>query len=473
MTATTHPLIIQGGMGIGVSSWRLARAVSSRGQLGVVSGTAVDLSFTRILQDGDPGGHLRRAIEAFPIPGVGAEALRRWFRPDGREPGSPYALASMYRHTMNKARQQLVVLANFCEVWLARDGHAGHIGINLLTKVQFPTLASLYGALLAGVDYVLMGAGIPREIPGVLDDLAEHQPTQLRADADFEDVSPLSFDPAAHDGPIGTRLRRPAFLPIIASNSLATMLARKANGSVNGFVVEGSTAGGHNAPPRGGDRFGPLSDSGEPIYGPRDEVDLAKLAELGLPFWLAGGTGSPEGLTAARAAGAAGIQVGTLFAYTDESGLDPALKRDVLEGVVAGEVSVRTDPDASPTGYPFKIVERGGTAIGAAERRRKCDIGALRTMHRHEGRTVYRCPAEPVDDYVKKGGKIEDTERRRCLCNGLMADIGLAQVTDSGGREPPLLTAGDDLVALGRFLERSADGVSYTASDAIDWLLAY
>ncbi|MGD8321328.1 MAG: hypothetical protein PVJ02_12765, partial [Gemmatimonadota bacterium] len=36
------PVIIQGGMGVGISGWRLARAVSSRGQLGVVSGTALD-----------------------------------------------------------------------------------------------------------------------------------------------------------------------------------------------------------------------------------------------------------------------------------------------------------------------------------------------------------------------------------------------------------------------------------------------
>jgi len=37
-----HPRIIQGGMGIAVSDWRLARAVSRLGQLGVVSGTAID-----------------------------------------------------------------------------------------------------------------------------------------------------------------------------------------------------------------------------------------------------------------------------------------------------------------------------------------------------------------------------------------------------------------------------------------------
>ena len=115
-------------------------------------------------------------------------------------------------------------------------------------------------------------------------------------------------------------LKRPFFLPIISSYTLALTLVRKANGRVDGFVVEGPTAGGHNAPPRGRLQ---LSALGEPVYGERDAVDLAKLRELGLPFWLAGGHGTNEGLQEALAAGAAGIQVGTAFAFCDESGLDP------------------------------------------------------------------------------------------------------------------------------------------------------
>ena len=39
---TAIPAIIQGGMGVGISDWRLARAVSLRGELGVVPGTAID-----------------------------------------------------------------------------------------------------------------------------------------------------------------------------------------------------------------------------------------------------------------------------------------------------------------------------------------------------------------------------------------------------------------------------------------------
>jgi NAD(P)H-dependent flavin oxidoreductase YrpB (nitropropane dioxygenase family) len=248
------PLVIQGGMGAGVSNWRLARAVSQRGQLGVVSGTVIDTIFVRRLQDGDIGGQLRRAMAKFPVVGVAERALARYFRPEGREPGVPYKSLPTYKQTVSAARQELTMLAAFVEVWLAREGHNNPVGINLLTKVQMPNLATLYGAMLAGVGVVLMGAGIPREIPGVLDALALHQPAAMRFDVEGAggDAEYLAFDPADHGmpGDLGA-LGRPAFLPIVSPNSLAATLARTANGRVDGFVVEGPTAGGHNAPPRG------------------------------------------------------------------------------------------------------------------------------------------------------------------------------------------------------------------------------
>ena len=82
----------------------------------------------------------------------------------------------MYRQTVSKAREALTMLSAFTEVFLAKEGHNGLVGINLLTKVQRPNIATLYGAMLAGVSYVLMGAGIPRESPSVLSALADHQP---------------------------------------------------------------------------------------------------------------------------------------------------------------------------------------------------------------------------------------------------------------------------------------------------------
>ncbi len=457
-------------MGVAVSNWKLARAVSLKGQLGVVSGTALDTVMVRRLQDGDQGGDMRRAMSHFPIPGVADAAIEKFFLPDGRREGQAYKLLPMYRQNVSKDRQLLTVLANFVEVFLAKEGHDGVIGINLLTKVQAPNIASLYGAMLAGVDYVLMGAGIPREIPGVLDALSKHGVATMRFDVEgvpSSDPQYLTLDPAELGVDASLPITRPNFLPIISANSLATTLARKANGTVQGFIVEGPTAGGHNAPPRGEMK---LNDRGEPIYGDRDAVDLEKLRELGLPFWIAGGTGSPERLAEAIAAGAAGIQAGTLFAFAEESGFAPTLKQDVLDHAARGEIEVLTDPLASPTGYPFKVVRWAGDETAGQERERKCDLGYLRIAYRRDdNRTDYRCAAEPVEDYVRKGGLEADTVGRKCLCNALTANIGQAQPRGERGDEPPLLTSGDDLATIAGFLDGRA---SYTASDVIDYLLS-
>ncbi len=465
----TLPQIIQGGMGVAVSNWRLAQAVSSRAQLGVVSGTALDTVFVRRLQDGDIGGHMRRAMSRFPIVGVAEAALNKYFRPEGRGPGEPYKLLPLLKQRVSAARQQITILANFVEISLAKEGHNNPVGINYLTKVQMPNLASLYGAMLGGVDYVLMGAGIPREIPGVLDSLAEHRPASMRFDVEglaAGDSESLSLNPREYGADTGVLLARPRFLPIVSANSLAATLARKANGAVDGFIVEGSTAGGHNAPPRGEPHF---NERGEPLYGDRDNVDLQKMRELGLPFWVAGGAGSPEGLSAALEVGASGVQVGTLFAYCEESGFAPELKHDVLEHATRGELDVITDPRASPTGYPFKVVQWAGDTGDSPERKRICDLGYLRVAYKSPaGRIGYRCAAEPVDDYVRKGGLPADTEGRRCLCNALTANVGYAQLRAGGYKEHPLLTSGDDLKTMSIFL---GGRTKYTAHDVIIYLL--
>src|SRR5690606_13806540 len=122
--------------------------------------------------------------------------------------------------------------------------------------------------------------------------------------------------------------------------------------------------------------------------------------------WLAGGTGSPEGLQLALDAGAAGIQVGTLFACASESGIAPDLRQQMLEQVRSDSVDVVTDPRASPTGFPFKVVRLPATNSEGAEyaaRERVCDLGYLRNAYRREdGRIGYRCAAEPVDAFIEK-----------------------------------------------------------------------
>lgn len=471
---TALPMIIQGGMGAGVSDWRLARAVAQAGQLGVVSGTALDAILARRLQRGDPDGDLRRALAHFPIPAIAARVVARYFRPAGQRDEGAFVGKPLHTARRQTALQELTVVANFVEVYLAKEGHSGLVGINLLEKIQLPNLASLYGAMLAGVDYVLMGAGIPLEIPGVLDRLARHEAVGVKLQVEGatpDDAFTVRFDPLQVLGELLPPLRRPQFLAIIASATLALTLQKRATGRVDGFVIEGPTAGGHNAPPRGPLQ---LDASGQPIYGPRDAVDLTKIASLGLPFWLAGGYGHPERLQAALDAGASGVQVGTPFAFCRESGLADEIKTAVLRSVAAGTGEIRTDPVASPTGYPFKVIALPGTlSEGAAyeARTRICDLGYLRHPYkRADGSLGYRCPAEPVADYQRKGGAVAETVGRKCLCNGLLANIGLAQRRPGHTVELPLVTAGDDLPALRHFV--SPDSLTYIAIDVLDYLLA-
>lgn len=460
------PEIIQGGMGVSVSGWRLARAAAAHGALGVVSGTAIEVVVARQLQLGDPGGHLRRAFAAFPFPGMPQRFLDRYFIPGGKRALAPFRGVPMHGIPGSRELEMMTVVASFAVVFLAKDGHSEPIGFTLLCKIPLPTLPALFGAMLAGVDVVLMGAGIPRTIPGILDDLAAGRKTALRLDVEgakpdeqfFATFDPGDFCPGAMPA-----LERPQFLAIVSSTVLAMTLTKKANGRVDGFVVEFPEAGGHNAPPRGGMR---LDAAGEPIYGPRDRPDPACFAKLGVPFWLAGGFGMPGKLAEAKSLGAAGIQVGTPFAFCEESGIEPDLKSEILGMCHRHEVQVTTDPMASPTGFPFKRVVLPGD--DPENRARVCDLGYLRALYsRDDGEIGFRCPGEPLGEFIRKGGCTDHVPGRLCICNGLIATAGLGQVRPDGITEPPIITSGDQLHAISIFCHGRS---TYTAADVIDLL---
>ena len=476
MSQQNLPTIIQGGMGVAVSDWRLARAVSRLGQLGVVSGTGISRVLSSRLMDGDTSGLMRHALSTFPMPEPVKAILKRYFIPGGKAANEPYRSQPVPGITPANFLDELTTIANYVEVFLAKEKHKGVVGINLLEKIQLPNLASLYGAMLAGVDYVLMGAGIPMQVAAILDKLQNHQAVSYRLDvqgAAPEDDIRIHFDPQQVFPGIAERvgqLKRPKFLPIISSHLLAQALLRRSEGKIDGFIIESPTAGGHNAPPRGTLK---LNDLGEPVYSEKDAVDLDKIKSLGLPFWLAGSRGNPEELKKALAAGAAGIQVGTAFSLCEESGLEPELKQQVLEQVLSHQIQVFTSPKASPTGFPFKVALVPGTMSDPdiyQERKRICDIGLLRTMFKDpKGNINYRCPAEPVDDYLRKGGNPEDTEGRTCLCNNLLAAAGFPQQRKDGYVEVPIVTSGDDLLEIGQFVK--PDRRSYSAQDVLNFLL--
>ena len=467
------PQIIQGGMGISVSSWQLANAVASRGQIGVVSGTAIDLVLVRSLQLGDPGGHRRRAMATFPDQEMVGRILDRYFVEGGKSPDKAYGTKQMVGETPTIALQEVVIMANYVEVFLAKEGHDGMVGINFLHKIQAPMLPSIYGAMLAGVGVIIVGAGIPLEIPGIIDGLSRNEAVDFSlsvkgaaAGARFK----LKFDPKDVFGDNCPTPIVPHFFPIVSSVTLANLMVKKCGDGVSGLIIEGPTAGGHNAPPRGKTQY---NERGEPVYGARDEVDFEKIKAIGLPFFVAGSFASHEKLEEAKSLGAAGIQVGSLFAFCDESGLTSEIKLDAVQRCLAGTENIFRDPVASPTGFPFQVLSLEGTLSEKEvyeKRDRVCDLGYLREAYaKEDGSMGWRCASEPVKAFLRKGGTDEDSKGRKCLCNSLMANIGMPQLRKGGNEELALITSGYDLTAIKQIVTPGKE--SYSAGEVVDFLL--
>ena len=490
--------LIQGGMGVYVSNWRLARAVAMEQPgitAGTVSGTGLDIVYVRLLQLGDPGGHVRRALAAFDAQfgvTIGQKIIDRYFIQGGKAPTArfknapkqvvrtqdndllplPHQQSEIQSLTLEPDVIELLIATGYAEVWLARHGldasqeFTGRIFINFLHKIELPLVYGMYGAMLAGVDGIIVGAGNPDGLPAVCSRLAEHSAVTIDLSVLYRESGEtfsIAFDPRlVADGKLAVApLRRPAFLAIVSLETLVQALANSQSQAPDGFIIEHHTAGGHNAGPQG-----PLKkdELGQPIYGVEDEPDLQAIRQVGLPFWLAGGYGSCEKVAQALSLGANGVQVGSLFALAEESGMKAAYRTAILNFL-----KKETDDSRlvfttlfSPTGFPFKVVQLENTladeAVFAA-RRRVCDIGLLqqRGLSKPDAagmrRLFQRCPAAPLDDFVSKRGLPLNSDDRRCLCNGLLACAGLGQTGMQEGKlgeEPAIVTLGNHLDGIRR-----------------------
>ena len=463
------PQIIQGGMGVAVSNWKLARAVSARGGMGVVSGTAIDAVLIRRLESGDANGDVRRALAAFPNQETANHILEKYFIEGGKSASTPYSNAPKLLINASRHSNDLLILGAFVEVWLAKEGHEGQVGINFLEKIQMGTAAGILGAIIANVDYVIMGAGIPREIPRFIREISQKQSSFITIDIVNGVSQRITIDPADFIDVSKVNFNRPMFLAIIISDILAAYLARDESSRPDGFIIEGPSAGGHNAPPRGKIEY---DAENEPIYGPRDLANLEKMQKYGYPYWLAGGFGARGKLKDALALGAAGVQVGTLFALCSDSGFTDGIRNQILDSLRDGTFEIHTDMKASPTGFPIKIVTLPGTTALPevfAARPKLCDMGYLREpIALKSGRVDYRCPSEPEIPYLKKDGTIEETVGRKCLCNGLFSNIGLGQHRRDGYEEAPIVTLGSDVDGCHELLKEFPGG--WDAAQAMDFI---
>jgi hypothetical protein len=466
---TEYPRVIQGGMGIAVSSWRLAKAVSLAGELGVVSGTAIDSVLARRLQDGDSTGDYRRALSNFPDPIVATEIIKRFYIQGGRDPNRPYLDVPKLILKPSEFALHMLVASTFVEVWLAKENHGGLVGMNILEKIQLAIPAQLFGAMLADVDFILIGAGIPAQIPRLLNSLFTGDAITMKIDvADTSDKHIINFNPGCISD-VQYPLKRPKFVAIVSSHALVSYLNKDVETKPDGFVIEYHVAGGHNAPPRGKNS---TDENGEAVFTDADAPNLQKVIASGSPFWLAGGFGTPEKLQQAVEMGAKGIQVGSIFALCHESGFTHEIRSDVINSLASGDIKVITDASASPTGFPFKVInlEDSLSDIDLFQSRvRNCDLGYLRTPYkRTSGGIGYRCPGEPISNFVFKNGEAGVAKVSKCLCNALMADIGLGQIRPDARAEQPLVTIGSDLQGAKTLSMRYRHG--WSAVQALDYL---
>ena len=253
--------LVQGGMGVGVSAHRLAGAVAAEGAVGTISSVDLRRHHPDLMERTsglDPGEAAKQAIDE-----ANLEAISR-------------------------------------EVGAAREISGGHglLAINVMRAVS-AYAASVRRALEAGIDAVVVGAGLPLDLP----DLAQDHP-------------------------------RAALIPILSDARGVQLIVKKWERKKrlpDAIVIEHPRlAGGHLGAAR-------IAD----LHDPRFEFEnvipqsLAFLRAAGIereiPLIAAGGIRTCEDIARLQALGAAAVQLGTPFAVTTEGDAHPEFKRVLAE----------------------------------------------------------------------------------------------------------------------------------------------
>ncbi|MEY4616424.1 MAG: hypothetical protein RJB66_1384 [Pseudomonadota bacterium] len=326
--------IIQGGMGIGLSNYRLAGTVAKEGGLGVLSSAGLD----RIV--GARHGRKFKAREAAAQDVIDAKAIAQ----------------------------------------------GGPIGMNCMVAVMNQYEDSVLGSMDGGVDVIISGAGLPMALPEMV---------------------------KAHP-----RCDEVALVPILSSGRAVDVVLKRwsrSNRMPDGIVVEGPLAGGHIA-------WRTREDAVDPKYNL--DVLIGEVLEtlakwkLDIPVFAAGGVYDHADIKKYLAMGCAGVQMGTRFLATHESGANDEYRKMIIE---ATEDDIElADRPGSPCGMLFRVLKKSPFYQEALARTRapKCDKGYLLNKG--------NCPSKT------------DNEKTFCICNGLLA------AANSNKNEKDLYTVGQN-----------------------------
>jgi len=305
--------IVQGGMGIGISAHRLAGAVAREGAMGTIA--SVDL---------------------------------RHHHPDLVERSS--------RCRDKYALDALNLLALDREIRLARDTAQGRglIGVNVMKAVT-EHAAYVRQSCESGADAIVMGAGLPLDLP----EMTEGYPEVA--------LIPILSD-ARGIGVVLKKWMRKGKLP-------------------DAIVIEHPRfAGGHLGAPKPEDIADRRFD-----FAPVLEAVFHLFKDLGLererlPLILAGGINSHEKMLDLLALGASAVQIGTPFAVTLEGDADPIFKQvlaDAKPEDIVTFMSVAGLPArAVKTPWLANYLKREGKLQACAKSsRERCAIGLHCLVH--------------------------------------------------------------------------------------------
>ncbi|HDY70827.1 MAG TPA: nitronate monooxygenase [Nitrospirae bacterium] len=333
--------IIQGGMGVGVSLYPLASAVAAEGGAGIISSAALDR-----------------------------------------------LLSKRYNKRFNTYD------ATYAEISLAKS-KGGVAGINIMVALARDYKDSVRGAVDAGADMIISGAGLPLSLPSI------------------------------------ARSKHTALIPIVSSARALNIICKKwqRQGYLpDAAVLEGPLAGGHLGFHM--DQINLEENRLENLLPP--VKDMAK--KFGdFPIIVAGGIYTNADIKRFLDLGADGVQMGTRFLATVESSATPEYKDAVISA--DQEDIIVTGKPGSPCGLPFRVIKHSPMYQESLNGGRppKCNKGFV-LLKDEEGKYT-RCPAK------------EDYKSYFCICNGLLSSAGY-----NPDKEKPLYTVGTNAYLVNRIV---------------------
>lgn len=261
--------------------------------------------------------------------------------------------------------------AAYEEVSLSKS-EGGFAGINIMVALVRDYEDSVKGAVDAGADLIISGAGLPLNLPGI------------------------------------TPPKDTALVPIVSSARALELICKKwerLGYRPDAVVLEGPLAGGHLGFKI--DQIDLESNRLENLFPPVKDMAM-KYGDI--PVIVAGGIYTHSDIRMFLEMGASGVQMGTRFLVTEESSASAVYKKAVVEA--HDEDIIVAHKPGSPCGLPFRIIKQSPMYVSSVKslRQPKCDKGYV-LLKDAEGKFT-RCPAK------------ESNENCFCICNGLLSSAG-------------------------------------------------